>query len=234
MSATRDTVRDNINAKIRNFAGTKNIVNKTVLNESITSHMQTMAAQMGLTLAWSTSAITTTAGDRDYALGATAEYHSILALRCQSSGQYLRKTTPEGIEKWRRGPGSNQGEPVEYALLEAAPSSAGHQEITVVLGPTPNAAYVYDILRSTVPIAMTEDTDEIPFGEVGLRALELYVAAELIETAPDEHLAEAGLSRSAARAYARRADSALYWEKVRVARQRRNGRIPSQFEWKGY
>lgn len=223
MSATLLTVRTNVHTKLRNMAGSANILNRKTVDETITSVMQTMAAQMDLGLAWATAAITTTAGTRSYALDNTYEHNKIILIRCQETGWVLGKSTPELIERYRLGTSPVTGEPREYALIEAAPSTVGAQEVTVELGPEPDKAYVYDVLRATTPVTLDADTDEIPFGESGLRALELLSAAELIDTVSDEQLTNAHMSRGAAQSFRMRGEEALYWEKVRQSRQKRSG-----------
>ena len=223
MSATLATVRGNVNSKIRNYAGSQNSLPRPVVDETITSVMQTMAVEMDLGLAWATTAVTTTAGTRSYALDNTYEHEKIIIVRCQETGWILAKSTPELIERYRRGTSPVQGEPREYALIEAAPSSVGAQQVTIELGPAPDKAYNYDILRATMPVTLDSDTDEIPFGEAGVRALELLSAAEIISTMSDDVLAEAHLSPRAAEVFRARGERALYWEKVRQGRQKRTG-----------
>ena len=226
MSGTLATVRRNVNIKVRNLAGASNLAGRVSVDDAITSVMQVVAAQMDLGLEWLTTAITTTAGDRDYALANTFEFNKIVLLRCQETGTVLCKATPEMIERYRLGPSEVTGEPQSYALREAAPASVGHQEVTVILGPTPDAVYKYDVLYAATPITLDSDGDEIPFGEAGVRALEYLSAAQIVAVASDDSLAEAHLSRGAADEYRRQGNDALYWEKVRQARQKRSAHTP--------
>jgi hypothetical protein len=224
VSATLSTVRANVFRKIRNRAGTVNLADTAVVDDTITSVMQTMAAEMHMGLSWDDSAVTTAAGTREYTLPASTEYQNVMLVRDQEQGYYLGKLTPERIEAFRIG-NDNTGRPTHYALTENPPGSGNPHRVTITFGPTPDEARDYDLLRATVPVTLDDPADEVPFSEYALRALELFSAAEIIEAASDESLAAVKLSRGAARAYTARAERVLHYEKIRSASFERSGRL---------
>lgn len=225
MSATLSTVRQNIRSHLRDFGGRTNITEATQMDTAIASHVQLLAAKAGLGLEWVTSLITTVAGTRSYVLSGGIEYSRVILLRPQETGILLTRIAHDVIEQWRYAATSDSGAPLAYAALVNAPAAVGTQETTVLLGPTPSGVYLIDGLVSSVPLYVSTEAADIPFGELACRALEWQVAADLASVASAAVLAECGLDRGAVAVFRQNASEALYEATVQDALLTRSGHL---------
>lgn len=225
MSASLTATRRNVNLKLRNYRGRVSTLTDPVVDESISSVMQMVGGELGLDVDWVIDAITTAAGVREYELPSNVENHHIAIVRMQLDGITLRKASPDDIEKWRSGTSPSVGRPYAYALTESTPGAVGNQKTKIILGPTPDAVYKYDILRSASPDTLSDEADDIPFSNAGVRAVEWLAASQLAAVMTIEDLAAAGLSQNTWKVYEKNGERSLLSAKHRSAERHRAGRM---------
>lgn len=218
MSARLDQSR----ARVQNMIGDTNpsdqMVEPDALDEIIARHYQQVAADLDMPMTWTEDAITLTAGDYDVDLTDTLEYRLIAFGRLASDGQLVYRVAPEVLEAMRLVPVS-EGDPYLMAFREKSNGTVGDpQVVTALFYPTPKEGDAVDLLFGSTPALVSADADAIGLGELGVRAVECYTAAECVARIPADKLLARGVDKGLMGTLQSQAAEAKQKERYRLRR----------------
>lgn len=212
MSKTLVALRDDIRTRLNDTNPGDFCFSNDRVDRVVETQLQSIGQDLYGSQVWALSAVTLVVGTTDYTLPA-AEYDAFIVIKRHSDGYLLAKTTAVDIYRMRQGAGSGGGKPSAYAILEGDLGAR-----TLLLDIAPLEADSIDILRSVEDADLTPtDADVIDLTRSGLRALELYSAAELLGTATDEQLTKLVIDRGVARMWGALASKLVKGEVERQA-----------------
>lgn len=217
MSLALSTSRANVRQLIRDVDISPAAVKGYVVDQAISNHYQLVHARLRVPLEWLTLTALAVA-DSDYTVSAS-EFHTIGLFRLLSNHHLVEKIGPAAMGQLRAA-GTSNGEPYSVALTEENPAAVGTTETTIQVYPTPTAVDTLQGLYSTVASTVTADADLLQLGQNGQRAIEYSAAAELLDAMTDEDAKRLGISKAIAKKYEEQARQFIYWEQVRMSRQR--------------
>lgn len=225
---TAATVASNIRTRLHDTNASDYVVGSSRLYKLISDMVLEIAGRLDVQgVEWETSAVTLATGDEDYSLAtASGDYRAILAVRRAWDGVPLVKLTPEQMQERKNPESPLEGEPDFYSLTEKQETDPA--QVVMVVDPVPTATengLALDLLVSYVPGEVSAGTDEIPFSDAALVALELSVCASILAELDEEQAARLKLSPSVAGRWDEQAASLLNREALRTYRQRRMGHI---------
>lgn len=215
MSKTLAALRADIRERLNDTNPGDYVFPSSRLDRMVETHLQAIGQTLFGNLDWAVGAVTLVVGTTDYALPAL-EYDLYTVIKLHSTGQPLKKMTPEDIYQIRANLSSSSGNPRSYALLE---NSLGVK--TLLLDYAPLEADTLDILRSVQESDLTPaDADVIDFPRAVLRGLELFVCAEAIGSATDDQLEKLKMRPDVARLWNALAQKMVEDERDRQALMR--------------
>lgn len=222
------TVVSNIRTRIKDTNASDYAVGSTRLIKLVSDMVLEIAGRLDVQgVEWETSVVTLASGDEDYSLAtASGDYRAILAVRRAWDGVLLMKLTPEEMQARKNPESPITGEPEYYSLTETQATDPA--QVVMIVDPVPTTAEdgaLLDILTSYVPAEVDATTDEIPFSDAALVALELSVSVAVLSELTEEQVAKLGLNPAIAGRWDDQAASLLNREALRTYRQRRMGHI---------
>lgn len=191
MSSTATTVIANIRALLNDQLGSRFQRTNEQMLAIITSNMQSISADLYDGLAKQTTAATLVAGTDSYTLApsATAVLAQVVSVMRHSDNWPLIKIPIAAMLEFKRNVGTSTGLPTYYTLYEDDSSV-----VKILLHPTPGAVDTLDAWYSDVPATLALGSDTVPFGLLGLRALEKMCAADVLMGMTPEERQKCGLT----------------------------------------
>ena len=225
---TLTTVATNIRKRLKDTNASDYVVGTTRLYKLVSDMVLDIAGRLDIQgVQWATSAVTLATDDEDYDLStASGDYRGILAVRRAWDGVVLVKLTPEQMQERKNPESPLTGEPDYYSLTELQTTDPA--QVVMVVDPVPTSnenGQVLDILTAYVPAEVSAASDEIPFSDSALAALELSVCASILAELDEEQAGKLKLNPSVAGRWDSQAASLLDREALRTYRPRRMGHI---------
>lgn len=209
-------VRKRVRFHLRDRNPARQVFSSFELNVAIEDAMQTVAGETKLGQSWVTGVAISNASDT-VTVSSTLEISQLLRVRLTSNKTDLRPITREQFERLRAGEtdpsGAGAGDPQDYVPYEGP-----DQKLKLQLYPWPRATDALELLQSTLPITLTDDSAILPFDKHGIRATAQRAAGMVLATASDEILARLGLSRDAGPAFLQMAQRAEKQSRLRRGR----------------
>ena len=249
MSIDLRIVRDRIRIRLRDMDAPKNTFNTVETDQAIASYYLRLRSQLPAPVVYTASGLTISAGAASFDFPSTvtgytgndgqAEYAGEVKIQLVSTGTYLKKLSQFEMDQYydSAAPASfPQGKPFAFDLRE---SSA--QLVTGRLWPAAKDAEVCNlwVTRSADDVrdfvgAGTDDMDDVQvqLSRVAADALELYVAADLLDRMSEEDLKlrrwDARSADRASQGWRREAAKSAYKEAERMHNLADNeGRVES-------
>lgn len=225
---TLSTIAANVRTRIHDTNPSDYVVGTTRIYKLISDTVLDWAGLLDVQgLQWATGAVTLATDDEDYALAtASGDYRAIIGVRRAWDGEALVKLTPEQMQ-WLKNPESPvTGEPKYYSLTELQTTDPA--TITMVVDPVPTSTEngkLLDLLVSYVPGEVSAATDEIPFADSALTALELSVSASVLAELTEEQAGKLAINPASAGRWDSMAARMIEREALRTYRMIRSGSI---------
>lgn len=216
MASTLATLRQNIRQLVGDLSVDNPAYQDERINRSIEAYCQTLSSEVPQGLGWTDPFITLASGTSDYTAPAS-EYSQIDELRLNSQGWIIERITPYQMEQFRVGTSATKapGDPTRYSVIESTT-----QSMTFRFWPWPNKTDTVAALTSSLVGALSTDATAIPFVAPLCRAVEFYVAADLVASATDGQLGQMIVAKDAVPLWRSVADRAVTKEKERQNRMK--------------
>lgn len=153
------------------------------LHEIVKHEAQRVARAVGLGAAWVSNALTLTTGTRDYTFSTSFQYASISHLILDSRNWILQRVPLDVINASYQGfaPfGNAKGVPYRYAMWEDS-----NQTVNVRIWPSAVENDTVTAFLSKQQIVLAADSDNLPFSNDLLRAVEKAVAVKMWKSMPE-------------------------------------------------
>lgn len=193
MATTRLAVRNRVYEMLGDPNPAERVVSEFRYNTSIERNMYLVAAKANMPRS-AVSSTSLVADTYEYTISNTAQHVGFALLN--STGTELAPVPWEQFNAYYRQDSSSprvSGTPKEYTVREDVSN-----DLIIRVGPTPDASDTLKVNLSVLPALLTTDAISIPFSEELTRALDLFVAGDVVASVSDELLAKLGVSRSAA------------------------------------
>lgn len=216
MASTLGTLRQNVRQLIGDLSVDNPAYQDERISRSIESYVQMLSSEIYQGQAWTDPFITLVNGTSDYTAPA-GEYREIVELRLNSQNWIIERVTPYVMEQFRIGNSNAQtnGDPIRYTMIESTT-----QGMTFRFWPWPNKADTVAALTQSLVGALSTDAASIPFVAPLCRAVEFYVAADLVAAATDGQLEQMIVAKDAVPLWRSNADKAVVQEKQRQHRMK--------------
>lgn len=224
MSSTLATVKLNVRKLIGDTRyGIEPVVSDERLQGIIESNLDQVTTELGYGDVWTLAFLAYSAGTQDYTLTSSggAEYQSIVTFRRNSDRILLNMRTWQYMLMMEQ----RQTAVVTGKVTDVAMYEDDLQVVHVHLFPNPDAGDSLDALYNLAHPALTDDTSVIQLARSGLRALELYSAADILDGLDPPSLAILHATPALGQVFRPRAERMLALEKERRAMERRPDHI---------
>lgn len=222
MSATLSATRVNVRHHLNDTALGNPAVSSLILDRIILNAAMHLGSKIGLSLVWTASQVTLTAGSlSDSTLGAaTTQFDRIIAARINATGQIMEKVSFDEINRLRAGltNTASQGDPQYFALWEDAT-----QIVQMRIDTVPASARTIDFLRSSLPSRTVADATVLPFSDLMLPAIELASAAQAVIRLPQATLDHLKLDRGIVAEWKQQSNELVRQERERQDKIQRRG-----------
>ena len=183
-------------------------------NQSIHRHVSAIASRVYLPRI-AVQSVSLVAGTFEYT-SLTATPNTVDQVILNSTGAELAPVPWEQFNAYYRQDSAeprDSGEPREYTIRESVTNG-----LVIRVGPTPSEADTLKIFETTIPAQVASDTTSIPFADELRRALESFVAAEIISTLSEDRLRALGVAKSAATLYLKQGEDGIRAYNIRQGR----------------
>jgi hypothetical protein len=184
------------------------------ISRSIEAYVQMLSNDVYQGLAWVDPFVTLIAGTSDYT-ATSGEYGEIVELRLNSQGWLIERLTTAEMERMRVGTSASRapGDVTRYSIIENTT-----QGLLLRFWPWPNKSDTVAALLSVLVGSLSTDSSAIPFNAPLCRAVEFFVASDLVTAATPEQLQAMIVSKDAVPVWRANAEKAVIKEKERQNR----------------
>lgn len=193
---------------------------------TIDARLKLFAGRLDLGDTWTkvadTNTLAITNATDTYILSVTP-LHRLQKVRLASTQLELEILSQAGFEERRSGnvnPSANPGNPTACRLWED-----GSQGLYIQLDPWPRGADDIEVLRSSLPVTVSDESSVIPLDDASLEGLAYDVAHELGLKMPPEERERRGLSPDVLAKWEQSVELAVHNHRVRRARGKASKRI---------